>query len=142
MIIPNRQSGVPDPKARLRELLNMIWGRFDSIPEEQQQSVLELLEKLTQLERRQQPRKPSLIPVTIDNVHRGSAENISTGGALIRTAVPLSVGQEVTLDFAPSGANGPTRMTAKVIWTNPRQMMTGVKFALQSKDLEKVAKTA
>ena len=136
-----RQSEVPDPKARLRELLNMIWGRFDSISEEQQRSVLSLLEKLAQLERRKQPRRPSLIPVTIDNVHRGSAENISAGGTLIRAAIPLSVGQEVTLDFAFPGSDEPSRMTAEVIWTNPRQMMTGVRFTSVSSDLKDMIKS-
>ena len=129
-----RQSGVQDPKARLRVLLKRIWNSFDSASQKEQRRLLSALEELARPERRKHPRALSLIPVTIDGAHSGTAGNLSAGGALIRAPVPFSVGQEVTMDFTLPGSDQPCRMTGKVIWTH--QMAAGVEFTSASKDLE------
>ena len=121
-----RFSSEEDGKARVKVLLDRIRDLFPSATEKQQRRLLSSLGELVRPDRRKHPRSLSFVPLTIDDVHSGIAGNISAGGLLIRTSVPLSVGQEITMDFPFPSSDEPSRMTGMVVWTG--QMAIGVEF--------------
>jgi hypothetical protein len=129
-----RESIKAGRKAHLQVLLKRISDSFDAASEEQQTRLMRSLEELARPDRRKNPRSPSLLQITIDDVHSGIAGNISADGAVIRTPVSFSVGQQIRMAFPFPGSREPSKIRGEVTWTH--QMVVGVKFISVTKDFE------
>ncbi len=115
-------------KAQLELLLKSICDLFDSVSEDRQRKLLSSLEQLARHDRRKDTRTLCLIPVTVNAAYSGIARNISVRGAFIRTSAPVSVGQEITMDFPLPESDEPTKMIGEVVWRNA--VGFGVQFTL------------
>jgi hypothetical protein len=112
---------------------------IDEASEPQREQLSKLLEGLRGSERRRHPRKSSFIPVAVNDGHAGIVKNISVTGAFIRVFLPLSVGQQITLNFpGRTKQEDAIKMTGEVMWTSAEGV--GVQFASSDKDLEEVIK--
>ena len=133
-------SGPSDLQARLIELLTDIFVFVDTASEEQQRRILSALEDLRERERREHPRKPCSMRVTVttpDLFSTDTIRDISTGGAFVETPVALSAGDQITLWFSLPNREEPIMLTGEVVWS-PRKGV-GVKFISSlDKDLEKM----
>jgi uncharacterized protein (TIGR02266 family) len=145
------QQSEDDVTARLKELIHNISMFIDNASDEQKRTVLSLLEnqRLLELlenwrhgERRRARRKPFSLSVQYATEHEILTDfprDISSGGMFIETSAPLSVGQQITLNFKPPKGKKPIKMTAQVVWTGPGGV--GVKFTSASKELEAAIKS-
>jgi Tfp pilus assembly protein PilZ len=79
--------------------------------------------------KRKQTRKPLLAVVdyaTQGQVYRDFIRNISAGGVFIETAVPTSIGQELSLTFVLATHRKPIKLTGEVVRISPQGI--GVRF--------------
>ena len=83
---------------------------------------------------REHPRKDAAIPVKFEfdnQIHEGLTENVSSGGAFIKTDYPMSIGQMVKLEIPLKKRRKFARLTGRVTRTNIRGF--GVKFVKSRK---------
>lgn len=86
----------------------------------------------TTARRRRQSRLPRLVPVNIrepSSVQWNplSMTEISAGGALLTTTIPLAIGADVLLQFLPPGAVAPVEISCRVSYQTAAGA-TGVRF--------------
>ena len=112
---------------------------IDEASEAQKENLSRLLEDLRESDRRRHPRKPSFIPVAVNDGHAGIVKNISVSGAFIRIFLPLSIGQHITLGFPFPSRERPIKITGEVVWTSAEGV--GVQFASSNQDLEEEIKS-
>jgi len=108
----------------------------DEASEAQREDLFAVLTDLRGSERRSHLRKSSFIPVSVNGAHGGIVRNISVSGAFIRVFLPLSVNQEITVDFPLANQAERTRIRAEVIWTSP--VGVGVQFHSPSEELHEM----
>jgi Tfp pilus assembly protein PilZ len=80
-------------------------------------------------EGRRSPRKKCRIPLKFSDenkIHRGLAENISSGGVYIKTEAPIAVGRRLILAIPLVGKGRVVKRPARVVWHNENGL--GVKF--------------
>ena len=78
---------------------------------------------------REHPRKEAAIPVKFESdneTYEGITEDVSSGGAFIKTGLPLSIGQTVKLEIPLKKKGKIARLTGRVTRSNLRGF--GVKF--------------
>jgi uncharacterized protein (TIGR02266 family) len=90
---------------------------------------LEALEDTVFVGKREHSRKPLVTVVdyaTQGQAYRDFIQNISAGGVFIETAVPVSIGQELSLTFALPSQQAHIKITGEVVRINPKGI--GVRF--------------
>ncbi|UCF56015.1 MAG: PilZ domain-containing protein [Deltaproteobacteria bacterium] len=98
---------------------------------DEQQSLLEELEKRFSFKKRKHDRKPYFSAVDYaarDETHTDFIQNISAGGVFIGTATPFSVGQEVTLTFPLPISQERISILGEIAWASEKGI--GVKFKI------------
>ncbi len=112
-----------DVAFRLKELLKDIPTFIDYTSENQQQTLLKVLEQwLRGGDPRRHPRKDCSMSVTYsaqDQVFTDFITNIAAGGVFIQTSVPLSIGQEIKLRLPFPSQEEPTTIMCQVVWKSP-----------------------
>jgi Tfp pilus assembly protein PilZ len=106
------------------------------MPFKDRRILLKELEERHSQGRRKFARKPYFMPVdfaTPDRAFSGYIQNISSGGLLIETREPLSVGQQLTLSFMRPKSRDYVKVSGKVVRTLPDGC--GVKFNTHVKDI-------
>lgn len=99
------------------------------MPFKDRRILLKELEEKHSKGRRKFARKPYFMPVDFaaqDRAFSGYIQNISSGGLLIETREPLSVGQQVTLSFMRPKSRDYVKVGGEVVRTIPDGF--GVKF--------------
>jgi hypothetical protein len=122
--------------SQLKDVLSDISSYIDRASEEQKRRLLGMVEELRQTDRRQHPRTPCSIEVTVDGVYTDFIENISAGGVFIQTSAPFSVGQHITLVFPFPSSEAPSRMSGEIVWKSA--VGVGVKFSSVSHELKEL----
>lgn len=94
-----------------------------------ERSDLEVLEDLAFGGKRKHTRIP--LRTVVDYAARGQAyrdfiHNISAGGVFIETAMPISIGEELSLTFQLPNYNIPIKITGEVVRISPQGI--GVRF--------------
>lgn len=133
---------------RLRRFARNVARFADNASEEQQQTLLGLLEQWDLLgllehwerrERRQAPRKRCSLLVRYvagDKMFTDVIRNISTDGVFMETCALLTVGQIITLIFLPPDREEPINVTGRII--RRTEDGVGVQFTAPSEDLEEM----
>jgi Tfp pilus assembly protein PilZ len=106
-----------------------IMALISNISEDQQRALLSQLEAYQNGNRREHQRTPCFIPVDYanqDQVFKGFIQDISAGGLFIKPRTSFSVGEEITLTFAPPNRQKPIRIKGEIVRSN--QLGIGVKF--------------
>ena len=127
-------------RADLKGLLERISLAVDNASVDEQQRLLETLREWQRGERRQHARIACSIPVKVGalRVYTEYIRNISAGGAFIRTSVPFSPGEQLTLLFSLPDQNSPVKITGHVAWNSSEGV--GVEFAQPlNKELKNMA---
>lgn len=130
MAILDKRPDEPNITARLIELIMKL-------PEEEQRSLLNELEKTHFLKKRKYHRKPYFS--VVDYASQGGAytdfiQNISAGGVFIGTSAPFRVGQELSLGFPLPISHKHILIGGEIAWVSPRGI--GVKFNSVEGELE------
>ena len=143
-----RQSDESSVTARLKAFANNVSRFADNASEDQQESLLALLEEWELLgllehwertERRKAPRKEcSLLVhyVASKKMFSDVVTNISVDGAFMETCAFLTVGQPITMIFSPSDHEEPINVTASVVRTTDKGV--GLEFKTANQDLERM----
>ena len=143
-----QQSDEPSVTARLKEFAKNVLRFANNASQEQQQTLLGLLEEWQLLgllehwesrDRRKARRKLCSLVVRYvagDKVFTDAVRDISTDGVFIETCALLSVGQHITLIFSPPDREEPINVTGKIIRTTNEGV--GVQFTTASEDLEEM----
>jgi hypothetical protein len=134
--------------ARLRELLQAMASFVEHAPEEQQESLLHLIDNqglgrlLTDWQRGEvlegsvQPESRAIVQKRGERILKDFIGHIGTGGMFIETPPTFSVGEEITLVFSPTYEQGPVRVSGKIVWCVPSGV--GIKFTSATDDLEEI----
>ena len=116
------------------------------MPEDEQWALLNELEgrapKKAPKGKREHPRKPFLMVVDYaspDRVYKDFIQNISPGGVFIETAIPFSVGQEISLAFPLPKSQKHVKIAGEVVHVEDRGI--GVKFKLADQEHETLIET-
>lgn len=113
-------------KAQFEALLKTVSELFNAASEEEQLRLLSWQDQMVRPDRRRHPRMLTLLPVSVDDLHSGTATNISPEGLCIRTSASFAGGQEISLVFPSFGQKEAVTMAGRVIWTS--KLGVGVKF--------------
>jgi hypothetical protein len=106
------------------------------MPFKDRRILLKELEEKHSQGRRKFARKPYFMPVdfaTPDRAFSGFIQNISSGGLLIETRQPFSVGQQLTLSFMRPKSRDYVKVGGEVVRTIPDGC--GVKFNTNIEDV-------
>ena len=106
------------------------------MPFKDRRILLKELEERHSQGRRKFARKPYFMPVdfaTPDRAFSGYIQNIGSGGLLIETREPLSVGQQLTLSFMRPKSRNYIKVGGEVVRTLPDGC--GVKFNTHIEDI-------
>lgn len=108
-----------------------------NLTENDQQALLSELEKKQSGEKRKYPRKPYFMAVdyaTEDRAYKDFIKDIGMGGVFIRTRIPFSVGQEVSLSFPLPDQKRHIKISGEIVRAGEQGI--GVKFKMNQKDQE------
>ena len=132
----NQQDDESSIKDSLKELLEDISIYIDQASDKEHHRLLSSLQELLQSDRRQHPRKPCSIPVTLASwrVFTELIKNISAGGVFVETSEPFSTGEAVSLMFSIPNHEEQVKITGRIAWRTPGGV--GVEFTGGSKDLK------
>ncbi len=125
-----QQADDADIRARLISLI-------DNMSVTERRDLLNMLEDLSDGFRRNHPRKACDLAVdcvSSDRVFKDFMRNISVGGTFIETRIPFSMGEEMTMTFAPANSEDRIKVTGEIVWTG--RLGIGVKFETANKELE------
>jgi len=116
-------------RASLKQLLESISLAIDDASVDEQQRLLKSLRAWESGDRRTHARRACSIPVRVGalRVYTEYIRSISAGGVFIRTYVPFSPGEQLTLLFSLPNQNGPVKITGHVAWNSSEGV--GVEFA-------------
>jgi len=113
------------------------WHKFISELSKTEQRILsKALEDAQKQELRKHPRTPCAIitEYTIDNrAYKGTIENISPGGAFIRSRDVFPVNRQISQSFFYPNFEIPIRSNSKIVWVGSRGF--GVRFDIVEVDL-------
>jgi type IV pilus assembly protein PilZ len=119
-------------------LTSLVLKLIIDMPHEEQSALLVRLkemsseqqpEKTITLDERESLRKACSITVDYqsqDSEHSEHILDIGTGGVFIETTEPISVGQELTLNFTFPDSQETIKVNGEIVWRNPKGI--GVKF--------------
>ena len=128
----SNESSVVD---RIHDLIRMM-------PEDELRTLLKELEQRVLKRRREHHRKPFFTTVdyaTQDGVYKDFTKDISSGGVFIKTNMPFSIGQEVSLTFPIPNQQEHIKITGKIVRINDEGI--GVKFKIANEDQRAMIKT-
>jgi uncharacterized protein (TIGR02266 family) len=114
-------------------LIELVRG----LPENDQQALLSELEKKQSGEKRKHPRKAYFMAVdyaTEDRAYKDFIRDIGMGGVFIRTRMPFSVGQEISLSFPLPDQRRHVKINGEIVRAGEQGI--GVRFKMNSKDQE------
>lgn len=130
----------PSKKHSSEPNISVVTARLFEIildmPFKDRRILLKELEEKHSQGRRKFARKPYFMPVdfaTPERAFSGFIQNISSGGLLIETREPLSVGQQLTLSFLRPKSRDWVKVGGEVVRTIPDGC--GVKFNRKIKDI-------
>ena len=129
-------------RADLKELVERVSLAIDHASVDEQQRLLKSLREWERGDRREHVRRACSIPVRVGalRVYTEYIRNISAGGAFIRTSVPFSPGEQLTLLFSLPDQNSPVKITGHVAWNSSEGV--GVEFAQPlNKELKNMAES-
>jgi hypothetical protein len=126
-----------DVSAQLRESLKTIGGLIHHLLENEQKTLLQLLEDWQRPERRRLQRKLYSLPVDFADGNRafsGFVRDINGRGVRIEPSGLFHVGQGITLSFPFPGLSKPIKTQGEIVWTDKQGF--GVELAMPNKYLE------
>lgn len=126
-----------DVATQLRESLKTIDGLLHYLPENEQKTLLQLLEDWQNPERRRLQRKLYCLPVDFavgNRAFSGFVRDINGRGVHIEPSGRFHVGQGITLSFPFPGLSKPIKTQGEIVWTDKHGF--GVKLAMPNKYLE------
>ena len=129
------KSNEPSVVDRIHDLIRMM-------PEDELRTLLKELEQRVLKGRRKHHRKPFFTAVdyaTQDGVYKDFIKDISSGGVFIKTNMPFSVGQEVSLTFPIPNQQEHIKITGKIVRIIDEGI--GVKFKIANEDQGAMIKT-
>ncbi len=129
-------SGKPSKKPNISVVTARLFEIILDMPFQDRRLLLKELEERHSQGRRKFARKPYFMPVdfaTPDRAFSGYIQNISSGGVLIETREPFSVGEQLTLSFMRPKSRDHVKVGGEVVRTLPDGC--GVKFNTHIKDI-------
>jgi len=116
-------------KGDVKKLLDTISLAIDDVSVDDQHRLLKLLQEWERGDRRQNGRRACSIPVKVGalRVYTEYIRNIGAGGVFIRTSVPFSPGEPLTLLFSLPDQVGPVKIAGHVAWNSSEGV--GVEFS-------------
>ncbi|MGD2185021.1 MAG: PilZ domain-containing protein [Desulfobacterales bacterium] len=132
----------PSEKRSNKPNISVVTARLFEIildmPFKDRRILLKELEERHSQGRRKFARKPYFMPVdfaTPERAFSGYIQNISSGGILIETRDPLSIGQQLTLSFIRPKSRDYVKVGGEVVRTLPEGC--GIKFNTHIEDISK-----
>lgn len=121
-----------DSRQQLSEtsIIDQLIELIKKMSEDQQRELLRLFNYWHHRHRRKHSRK-GLIVADYPNQDRASIysiKDVSSGGVFIKTPVPFSMGQKISLSFSFSNFENPIKITGEVSRVGPQGV--GVKFKM------------